>query len=80
MSTQQTSQTDKNQDPMFNKQDRSQQTQQRENKKEEGQGSTIKLGDTKVELNPDGTYKDKNQLIDKMSEDSFPTSDPPATY
>ena len=79
MSTQkQTSETDKNQDIMFNKEDR--QTQQRENKREEGKGSTIQLGNQRIDLNPDGTYRDKNQLIDKMSEDSFPASDPPSTY
>jgi len=69
------------QDLLSQKQDKSQQMQQqRENIREEGQKSSIKLGDTKVNLNPDGTYKDKNELIDKMSADSFPSSDPPSTY
>jgi hypothetical protein len=34
---------------------------------------------SKVAPKRNGTY-DKNELVDKMSEDSFPTSDPPGTY
>ncbi|HYE01564.1 MAG TPA: hypothetical protein VEH84_19430 [Alphaproteobacteria bacterium] len=42
-------------------------------------GRQVPNFNSNIKPGADGTY-DRNQLADKMSEDSFPTSDPPSTY
>lgn len=38
------------------------------------------FGELKKDPIQDQSAKDKNNFVDKMSADSFPASDPPATY
>lgn len=38
------------------------------------------FGESKKDSNLDEYYTDKNNFVDKVSEDSFPASDPPSTY
>jgi hypothetical protein len=74
----------------MNTQQRRPDEKQSETKKQDLQNFSAQSGTKKPEsgfgesqeedFNLDEYYKDKNNFVDKVSEDSFPASDPPSTY